>query len=94
MAKWMIASKKADFGQIAEKYHITPVLARILRNRDLISEQEMERFLYGTRKDLHNPRMMKDMETAAGIVGQKIRQQKKIRIIGDYDVNMFFLYFI
>ncbi len=87
MAKWMIASKKADFGQIAEKYHITPVLARILRNRDLISEQEMERFLYGTRKDLHNPRMMKDMETAAGIVGQKIRQQKKIRIIGDYDVD-------
>ncbi len=87
MAKWMIASKKADFGQIAEKYHITPVLARILRNRDLISEQEIERFLYGTRKDLHNPRMMKDMETAAGIVGQKIRQQKKIRIIGDYDVD-------
>lgn len=87
MAKWMIASKKADFGQIAEKYHITPVLARILRNRDLISEQEIERFLYGTRKDLHNPRMMKDMETAAGIVGRKIRQQKKIRIIGDYDVD-------
>lgn len=53
----------------------------------MISEQEMERFLYGTRKDLHNPRMMKDMETAAGIVGQKIRQQKKIRIIGDYDVD-------
>lgn len=87
MAKWMIASKRADFDQIAEKYHITPVLARILRNRDLISDGEIGRFLNGTEKDLHDPRMMKDMEKAAGIIKSKIQQQKKIRIIGDYDVD-------
>lgn len=87
MAKWMIASKKADFDQIAEKYHITPVLARILRNRDLISDEEIGRFLNGTREDLHDPLMMKDMAKAADVIGTKILQQKKIRIIGDYDVD-------
>lgn len=87
MAKWMIASKKADFDRIAEKYHITPVLARILRNRDLISDEEIARFLNGTREDLHEPLLMKDMAKAADIIGTKIGQQKKIRIIGDYDVD-------
>lgn len=87
MAKWMIASKKADFDGIAEKYHITPVLARILRNRDLVSDEEIRRFLNGTREDQHDPLWMKDMEKAAGIISLKIRQQKKIRVIGDYDVD-------
>ena len=55
MAKWMVAAKKADFNKIAEEYGITPVLARIIRNRDIIEEEEIRQFLRGTLKDLHNP---------------------------------------
>ncbi len=87
MAKWMIAAKKADFEQIAEKYHITPVLARLLRNRDLVSDEEIRQFLCGTLEDLHDPLLMKDMEKAAAILKEKIEDQKPIRIIGDYDVD-------
>lgn len=87
MAKWMVAAKKADFDKIAEKYHITPVLARIMRNRDIIGDGEIERFLHGDLKDLHDPFLMKDMEPAAELILKKIQGQKPIRIIGDYDVD-------
>ncbi len=87
MAKWMVAAKRADFEQIAKKYQITPVLARLLRNREINSDEEIRRFLQGEMSDLNDPLTMKDMEKAAGIICGKIRQGKKIRVIGDYDVD-------
>lgn len=83
----MVAAKKADFERIAEKYHITPVLARLLRNRELVSDEEIRKFLCGTMEDLHDPLLMKDMGKAAEILKRKIEEQKPIRIIGDYDVD-------
>lgn len=87
MAKWMVAAKKADFNQIAEKYKITPVLARIMRNRDMINEEEIEKFLKGTVEDLYDPFLLKDMEKAVSIILAKIKEGAAIRIIGDYDVD-------
>lgn len=87
MAKWMLAAKKADFDAIAQKFHISPVLARILRNRDLVTEQEIDRFLNGTLADLHDPSLLKGMQEAGQCLFQKIGQRVKIRIIGDYDVD-------
>lgn len=87
MAKWMVAAKKADFDEIAKKYHITPVLARIMRNRDIVGDGEIEKFLHGSLNDLYSPFLMKDMERAAKLILEKIREGKGIRIIGDYDVD-------
>ncbi len=87
MAKWMLAAKKADFNAIAQKFHISPVSARILRNRDLITEEEIDRFLNGTLDDLHDPSLLKGMQEASQCLFQKIGQKVKIRIIGDYDVD-------
>ena len=87
MAKWMLAARKADFDAIAQKFHISPVLARILRNRDLVTEQEIDRFLNGTLADLHDPSLLKGMQEAGQCLFQKIGQKVKIRIIGDYDVD-------
>ena len=87
MAKWMLAAKKADFDAIAQKFHISPVLARILRNRDLVTEEEIDRFLNGTLADLHDPSLLKGMQEAGQCLFQKIGQKVKIRIIGDYDVD-------
>lgn len=87
MARWMVAAKKADFDEIAAKYHISPVLARIMRNRDVVGDEEIEKYLYGDIKDLHDPLLLKDLKKAAKIIMEKIRGGKKIRIIGDYDVD-------
>ena len=87
MAKWMLAARKADFDAISQKFHISPVLARILRNRDLVTEQEIDRFLNGTLADLHDPSLLKGMQEAGQCLFQKIGQRVKIRIIGDYDVD-------
>jgi single-stranded-DNA-specific exonuclease len=87
MAKWMVAAKKADFNGIAKRFGIDPVIARIIRNRDIVTDEEIECFLHGTLDDLHSPYLLKDVEKAADILQEKIAGQKKIRIIGDYDID-------
>lgn len=87
MSKWFMAAKKADFEEIAEQFHIDPVIARIIRNRDVITTEEINLFLNGSLDDIHDPRALKDAEKAVSILREKIRQKKKIRIIGDYDVD-------
>ena len=87
MAKWFLAAKKADFDRIAQQFQIDPVIARIMRNRDLVTDEEMKSFLRGTLEDLHEPRQLKDVEKAVRILNDKIKTGKKIRIIGDYDVD-------
>jgi single-stranded-DNA-specific exonuclease len=83
----MVAAKKADFNAISKKYGITPVLARIIRNRDVIEDRDIDRFLNGTIKDLYSPYLLKDMEKAVDIILEKINSGKHIRIIGDYDID-------
>ncbi len=87
MAKWMVAAKKADFNKIAEKYHITPVLARIIRNRNVTEEEEIRKFLKGNLEDLHDPFLMHGMDKAVEIILSKINSGASMRIIGDYDVD-------
>lgn len=87
MEKWFVAAKKADFDAWSKKFHITPVTARIIRNRDILSEEEVEKFLNGTFLDMYPPELMLDMEDAAAIIEDEIRSGKKLRVIGDYDVD-------
>ena len=87
MAKWFMAAKKADFNKIAQQFHVDPVIARIMRNRDLVTDEEMQLFLRGTLENLYEPRQLKDVEKAVCILKEKIERGKKIRIIGDYDVD-------
>ncbi len=87
MSKWMVAAKRADFDAIAKKYQISPILARIIRNRDVIEDKDIDKYLNGTRYDLYAPELLKDMEKAVDILLEKIAQKKQIRIIGDYDID-------
>lgn len=87
MAKWFVAAKKADFDAIAKEYGITPVLARLIRNREVIEPEEIQKYLHGSLKDLYDPFLMKDMKKAVSILMDKILDGEKIRIIGDYDVD-------
>lgn len=85
--KWVVAAKKADFDKIGERFGIDPVVARIIRNRDIEGDEEIERYLYGTLSQLHDPRSLYGMDTAVEILKDKITHHKKIRVIGDYDVD-------
>ena len=87
MSKWFLSAKKADFNRIAEEFHIDPVIARIIRNRDVVSDEQIRLFLQGDLRNLHDARKLKDAVKAAGILKEKIAGSKKIRIIGDYDVD-------
>jgi len=87
MKQWYIYGKKADFNGIAEKYGISPVTARIIRNRDIEGDTDIHEYLRGGMSGLHEAMLMKDMEKAALIILQKIEQGKRIRIIGDYDID-------
>jgi len=86
-ADWRIYSKRADFNAIANRFNIDPVVARVIRNRDVESEEEIERFLYGTLDDCHDGNLMKDMDKGVSIISEKIDAGESIRIVGDYDVD-------
>ena len=85
--KWMLQTKRADFQEIAEKFHINPVTARIMRNRDVVGEEAIRRYLSGGIGDLYDPRLLKDVELAVRILIEKIQAGRRIRIIGDYDID-------
>lgn len=87
MEKWFIASKRADFNKIGEIFHISPVTARLMRNRSLTTVREMQRYLYGSLSDLYDSHLLKDADKGAEIIKEKIETGKKIRIISDYDVD-------
>lgn len=87
MEKWTVMAKKADFFGIGKRFGIDPVIARIIRNRDIITEEEVGSYLNGSIEDLPSSHLFKDIEKAAEILADKIRQKKKIRIIGDYDID-------
>ena len=87
MEKWVVAAKRADFNRIGKIFGIDPVVARIIRNRNMTEEEQIRQYLHGTRKDMYDPHLLKDAEKAAEIILQKIEQKKKIRIIGDYDID-------
>ena len=87
MEKWMIYAKKADFQEISRKFGIDPVIARLLRNRDVDGEEAIHSYLYGTLEELPSPWLMKDVDKAVEILRTKIAENKKIRIIGDYDID-------
>ena len=73
--------------EMAKKYGIDPLIARIIRNRDIIDEKEITEYLYGGKEALHNPHLLKDVDKAAEIIAEGIAEKKAMRIIGDYDID-------
>lgn len=87
MEKWVIIQKGADFEQIARRFCIHPVTARVIRNRNVIGEDAIRKYLHGGLDELYDPHLLKDADLLTDLLAEKIRQKKKIRIIGDYDID-------
>ncbi len=87
MEKWFLTRKGADFQGISQRFHISPILARLIRNRDVIGDEAIDLYLNGTIAELYDGILMRDMDTAVSILQEKIREGKDIRIIGDYDID-------
>ncbi len=87
MEKWFVSAKRADFQEIGRKFGIDAVTARLIRNRDVVGDEAVREYLYGSRKDLYAPQLMKDCRKTAEILKEKIAEKKKIRVIGDYDID-------
>ena len=87
MEKWIEIRKGGNFMEMAKKYGIDPLIARIIRNRDIIDEKEITEYLYGGKEALHNPHLLKDVDKAAEIIAEGIAEKKTMRIIGDYDID-------
>ena len=85
MKAWYQMAKRADFNAIAQKFNISPVLARLIRNRDVIESEDIDKYLNGTLDDLYDGMLIKDMDKALDVIKEKIENKEKIRILGDYD---------
>lgn len=87
MEQWLEIRKSGRFDEIGKKYGIDPVVARIMRNRDVTEDGEIESYLNGTTASMGNPWLLKDAKEGAELLREKIQEKKKIRIIGDYDID-------
>ena len=87
MEKWFLKNKKANFKMIAESFGISEVLAQLIVNREIKSNEELMAYLNPSMEHLHAPSLLKDMDVACEILMRKIKEQKRIRIVGDYDVD-------
>ena len=87
MEKWVVSAKRADFQEIGRKFGIDPVIARLIRNRDQITDEEIDTYLHGKLSGLHSWKLLKGMEELLDRLTEKIQEKKKIRIIGDYDID-------
>lgn len=87
MEKWVVCAKRADFQKISQEFGIDPVIARLIRNRDVEGMENIRSYLHGTLEELPSPWLLKDMQKAVEILLKKIKEHKKIRIIGDYDID-------
>ena len=85
--KWMVHSKKADFDGFARELGVSPIVARIMRNKDLDTVESQRAFLESSMDKLHEPELMKDMDKAVDIIINKIQNKDSIRVIGDYDID-------
>lgn len=87
MEKWVVMRKGAPFQEIAEKFHIHPILARLIRNRDIVGDDDIQAYLNGTIADLYDGMLMADMSKAVDILLEKLQSKQRIRVIGDYDID-------
>ncbi len=87
MERWVLLRKGADFEAIGRRFGISPRLACLIRNREVIGENAVDRYLNGTLADLYDGKLLKGMDQAIGILKEKIEGRQKIRVIGDYDID-------
>lgn len=87
MEQWLMLRKGADFLEISKKFNISPRCACLIRNKDVIGDKAIDRYLNGSLADLYDGMLMKDMNLAMDILQEKIREKRKIRVIGDYDIG-------
>lgn len=87
MERWVVTAKRADFQAIGKRFRIDPVTARIIRNRDVTGQEAIEQYLHGGLEDLYDPWLMKDMKKSVDRILLAVKEKKKIRIIGDYDID-------
>lgn len=87
MKNWVLLRKGADFQHISKTFGVSPRIAALIRNRDVIGDDAVARYLNGTIADLYDGMLMKDMDKAVAVLMEKVREEEKIRIIGDYDID-------
>ncbi len=85
--QWLIQAKKADFNAIGAAFGISPVTARLIRNRDVVGMDAVYQYLNGTVEDLYEPMLLPDMGRCLEVLQRKIEEKKRIRIVGDYDID-------
>ena len=85
--KWLLRNRKVDLKAMSEKYKISQLLCKLMVNRDIIDENIINSYINPVYKYLHSPKTMKDVVFAVDIIKRKIQENKRIRIIGDYDVD-------
>ncbi len=86
--KWEFYGENSEeIIDIAKKHNISELLTKILVNRGITDDKEIDTFLNPTRNDFYDPYLMPDMDKAVERIIKAINNQEKVMIYGDYDVD-------
>ena len=86
--KWEV--NEADdilISKISDEFNVSRLVANIIVNKGLKDSHEIEVFLHPRRSDFHDPFLMPDMEIATNRIIKAIKDNEKVAIYGDYDVD-------
>ncbi|MCI6914992.1 MAG: single-stranded-DNA-specific exonuclease RecJ [Lachnospiraceae bacterium] len=83
---WMIMHSLFD-PDLPRRANVTPLKAQILQNRGCRTEEEIDKYLHANLDDLYDPLLMSGMAEAVSLMQESLHAGKKIRVIGDYDVD-------
>lgn len=92
--KWILETKKADFEGLSRQLGVMPLVVRCMVNRGISEQEEMREYLFGTKDNLHDPFLMKDMQEALRIVREAKDQGTMVAVASDFDCDGIFSAYI
>ena len=85
--KWTVCNKSGDIKSIMNNFGVTASTARLLINRGKTTEKDIREYLFPDESMIHSPGLLRNLAEAADVIEDKLSHRKKIRVIGDYDVD-------
>jgi single-stranded-DNA-specific exonuclease len=88
LARWLLPdTEETQAGELADALGMRRPVARVLIHRGYTEPAGARGFLDAPLDELHDPFLMRDMDTATARLAEAIRRQEPILLYGDYDVD-------
>ena len=87
MTEWILKNKKADLEQLQRELGLSKTVCRVLANRGITESEQARVYLQPKQAELYDASLLKNADAASEYLLRAVKEKRRIRIIGDYDVD-------